>query len=204
MTQRTAARVAVRTRRDRWADWAVVGLLAVALLLGWAVMALAQGQRTTYTDDATGLTVRYPRDWLLASDEALAFRAVDPGSGGFKTAFEVRVQPIGATGATTSTLTVALNNVSMSRAPNATGYRLFEIGPGREVGGRESMEASYAYVHQGGDVFMQQMPVVVRGLDVAVAQGDKAYVFTLLAAQDVFDQAEREFRRFVASADIQG
>jgi hypothetical protein len=36
-----------------------------------------------------------------------------------------------------------------------------------------------------------------------VARGDRAYVFTLLAARDAFDQAEPAFRRFVRSAQVQ-
>jgi hypothetical protein len=198
-----AQQPSVRTRRDRWADWAVIGVLAAALLLGWAVMALAQGQRNVYTDDAAGLTVSYPRDWLVRTDDTVLFRAVDPRSGDFKTAYEVRVQPIGAATATTATLTVVLNNASLARAQNATAYRLFDVVEGQEIGGQPSMEATYVYVQEGSNLFVQRMPVVVLGLDVAVARGEQAYVFTLLAAQDAFDQAEPAFRRFVESAEIQ-
>jgi hypothetical protein len=193
----------IRTRRDRWADWAVVGLLVVALLLGWAVMALAEGQRNTYTNDTASLTVHYPQDWLLKPDEAVAFRAVDPNSGDFKTTYEIRVQPIGAMSATTSTLTVVLNNASLARAQNAAAYRLLEVAPGKELDGQPSVDATYVYVQEGSNLFVQRLPVVVLGLDVAVPHGDQAYVFTLLASQDAFDQAEPAFRKFVESAEIQ-
>ncbi|MGD2206594.1 MAG: hypothetical protein PVH17_07435 [Anaerolineae bacterium] len=198
-----AKQASVRTRRDRWADWAVVGVLIVALLLGWAVMALAEGQRDTYTNTDAGLTVRYPEDWLHKAGENLAFRVVDPTSGDFKTTYEVRVRPIEATGATTSTLTVVLNDVSLARATKVSAYRLFETVEGREIDDHASMEARYVYVSEGGDLFLERMPVVVLGLDIAVARGDQAYVFTLLAAQDAFDKAEPAFRRFVKSAEIQ-
>jgi hypothetical protein len=193
----------VRGRRDRWADWAVIGLLALALLLGWAVMALAEGQRNVYTNAAAGLTVYYPRDWLLTSDETVAFRAVDAQAGEFKTTYEVSVHPLSAWETTTSTLAVVLNNASLARAQNATAYRLFDTVEGREIDGEPSMEATYVYVQEGSNLFVQRMPVVVMGLDVAVARGNRAFVFTLLAAQDAFDRAEPAFRRFVASAEIQ-
>jgi hypothetical protein len=192
----------VRTRRDRWADWAVVGVLVLVLLLGWAVMALAEGQRDAYTNDTAGLSVRYPKDWLLKADETVAFRAVDSHSGDFKTTYEVRIQPVGASEATTPTLTVVLNNASLARAQKATGYRLFDVVEGKEIDGQPSMEATYVYVQEGSNLFVQRMPVVVLGLDVAVKRGDQAYVFTLLAAEDAFDQAEPAFRRFVGSAEI--
>ena len=64
------------------------------------------------------------------------------------------------------------------------------------------MEASYVYVSIEGDPFSQNLPVVVMGLDVALAMGDQAYVFSLAAAQDGYDEAERAFRRFVRSAEF--
>jgi len=197
-----AKKTSVRAARDRWADWALVGVLVVALLLGWGVMAIAEGQRGTYTNANAGLTVHYPQDWLVKNDENLAFRAVNPDSGEFGTTYEVRVQPIDTTGAATSTLALVLNNASLLRAQQGTAYRLFDVVEGPRKDGQPTMEATYVYVAEGGDFFVQRMPVVVEGLDVAVAQGDKAYVFSLLAAKDAFAAAERDFRRFVESVEI--
>jgi hypothetical protein len=197
-----ADKTTVRSRRDRWADWAVIGALAVALLLGGVVMALAEGQRETLSNADAGLTVRYPQGWLLKQGEGLAFQAVDPASGTFKTTYQVRVVPIDPTGPLTPTLTLVLNNASLSRAQQGTAYRLLDVGEGKEIGGQPAMEAHYVYVHEGSDLFVQQVPVVVLGLDVAAARGDKAYVFSLLAAEDQFTGAERGFRRFVASATM--
>lgn len=196
-----AAKRPARTRRDRWADWAVIGVLVVALLLGWGVKSIAEGQRNVYTDADTGLTVRYSKNWFLKADDKLAFQAIDPGSGGFKTTYQVRVWPVDVTGEVTPTLTMVLNNASLNRAPKSTAYRLFDIEEGQEIGGMPTMEATYVYVAESGDMFVQRMPVVVMGLDIAVPVGDQAYVFTLLAAQDNFEDADKEFRKFVESAE---
>ncbi len=187
----------VRTPRDRWADWAVIGVLVVALLLGWVVMALAEGRRDTFTDTDTGLTVRYPQDWLSKGKEGLIFQVVDPDSGDFKTTYQVRVRPIDATAPTTPTLALVLNNASLSRAQEGTAYRLFDV-----VDGQPTMEATYVYVVEGSDLWVQRMPVVVLGLDIAIARGDQAYIFSLLAAQDRFEDAEPGFLKFVESAEI--
>jgi hypothetical protein len=192
-----------RTRRDRWADWAVVGTLVLALLLGWAVMALAQGRHDTYANDEAGFAVRYPADWLHRDLEGTAFRVVDPASGSYKTTYEVRTALLDQTQDPASALALVLNNASLSRAQKTSAYRLFEIVEGQEIDGRPSMEATYVFVHEPGDMFVQQMPVVVLGLDIAVAGQDRAYVFTLLAAQEDFDQPEDLFRKFVKSAEIQ-
>jgi hypothetical protein len=198
-----AEKTFVRTPRDRWADWAVVGVVVVALLLGWGVMALAEGQRDTFSDEDTGLTVRYPKDWLLKGEEGLIFQVVDPDSSGFKTTYQVRVRPIDATAPTTPTLAAVLSQAALGRAQEGTAYRPFDVVEGEELDGQATMEATYVYVVRGSDLFMQRMPVVVLGLDIAVARGDQAYVFSLVAAQDSFEDAEPAFRRFVESAEIQ-
>lgn len=196
-------RAATRMRQDRWADWAVIGVLIVALLLGWALMLVVQGQRATFVDADTGLAVRYPKGWMQKSDERLLFQAMDPDSGEFRTTYQVRVEPIDASGPVTPTLASVLNRASLSRAQEGTAYRMLDLEEGKEMDGRPTMEASYVYVADSADFFAQQLPVVVMGLDIAVAQGDQAYVFSLLASKDDFSEAEREFRRFVARAELQ-
>lgn len=191
-----------QNRKDRWADWAVIGVLVLALLLGTAVMAVAEGQTVEAANAEAGLTVQYPKGWLLKPAESLAFQAVDPVAGDFKTTYQVQLMPVGASEATTPTLTLALNNLSLSRAQRETAHRLFEVTEGQAFDGQPSMEASYAYVLKGTDLFAQRMPVVVQGLDVAVAQEDRIAVFTLLASQDAFASAEKDFRRFVESAEL--
>jgi hypothetical protein len=195
-------RQASRRRHDRWADWAVIGVLAVALLLGWAVMSLAEGQRATYTDAEVGLTVRYPRGWLLKANERLVFQALDPDSGPFKTTYQIRAWPIDATARVTPTLSSVLNDASLSRAQEGTAYRMFDVVEGRGSDDQPAMEATYVYVVESADFFTQQMPVVVQGLDVAVARGGQAYVFSLLAEKDVFEAAAPAFRRFVETAEL--
>jgi hypothetical protein len=192
-----------RRRADRWADWAVILTLAVALVLGATVMTLAQGQRATYSNTEVGLTLQYPQDWLLKPAEGLAFQAIAPESGTFKTTYQVRTLPITATDAMTSTLALALNNLALTRGQRETAFRLFEVSEAAPVHGAPTAEASYVYVAKPADLFVERMPAVARGLDVAVARGNRAYVFTLLAEDDAFDAAEHDFRRFVDSAAIQ-
>jgi hypothetical protein len=191
-----------RTRRDRWADWAVVGVLVVALLLGWAVMAFAEGQKSTYADADTGVTVSYPKNWFQRADEKLVFQVLDPDSGLFKTTYQIRAWPIDTSAPLTPTLSSVLNGASLVRAQQGTAYRMFDIVEGKEKDGQPTMEATYVYVVESTDLFSQRMPVVIMGLDIAVASGDKAYVFSLLAEKDAFETAEPDFRRFVRKAEI--
>ena len=197
MTPRSA-----RTRQDRWSDWAVIAVLVVALLLGWAVMAAARGQQATLVDAEAGLTVDYPRDWLLQAGNGLAFRAVDPHSGGWPTTYEVRLAPIDASAPLTPTLTMMLNNASLTRAQQSTAYRLLDLVPGDEIDGQPTMEATYALVAEGDDPLAERLPAVMLGLDVALAREGRVAVFSLVAPQHLFEGAERSFRAFVRSAAI--
>ncbi len=194
-----------RSRSDRWADGAVIGALIAALLLGAVVMNLAQGQRTQFSAAEAGLTVSYPQGWLLQSNAGLAFQAVAPESGAFKTTYQVRTTPIMAGGPVTPALSLALDNMALDRRRQETAYRLFDISEGAPVAGQPTptMEASYVYVSISDDPFAQTAPVVVHGLDIAVARGDQAYIFSLLAAEgDAFAAAAPDFRRFVQSATL--
>jgi hypothetical protein len=197
-----ATRSSSRTRRDRRSDWAVVGVVALALILGWLVKVYAQGRRTTYTDPDAGITVNYPQHWLLREQESSAFQAVDLGAGDFKTTYQVRVWPVDAAQDVTANLGSVLNSASIARAQGVTAYRLYGISAAREIRGQPTMEARYVYVADSGDPFFQRTPAVVLGLDVALQRGDAVYVFSLLAAHDDFEEAERDFLRFVDSARI--
>lgn len=196
MTRKPSA----RTRSDRWSDWAVVGLVVAALCLGWVAMTWALGQTQTFTEGETGLTLQYPAGWLLKPEAGTVFQALDPEAGDFKTRYQVREWPIVETTPITPTLVTVLNNASLSRAQETTAYRLFGIEAGPEIDGWSAMESSYAYVASGSDLFVQQMPVVVQGQDVAVSWGGRAYVFSLVAAKDSFEAVQPAFDRFVLSA----
>ena len=194
-----------RSRSDRWADGAVIGALIAALLLGAVVVNLAQGQRSQFSNVEAGLTVAYPQGWLLQSSADLAFQAVAPESGAFQTTYQVRTTPIMAGDPITPALSLALDNMALDRRRQETAYQLFDISEGAPVAGQPTptMEANYVFVSAPSDPFAQTAPVVDHGLDIAVARGDQAYIFSLLAAEgDAFAAAAADFRRFVQSAAL--
>lgn len=197
------AKNGARARRDRWADWFAIGVVAAALLLGWGLLVWVGGQTETFADESVGMTVEYPRDWLVKESDNIVLHVMDPESGEFKTQYQIRAWPIESTDSVTPTLAVVLSNASLARAQKATAYRLFDVAQGADVAGGPSMESSYAYVVEGSDVFIERMPVVVQGMDVAIARADYAYVFTLLAAQDAFAGAQAQFLKFVQAAEFE-
>jgi hypothetical protein len=169
-------------------------------------MTMAESTCVAATDEASGLTVCHPPNWMVADSDASVnvVSVMDPSATDFKTTYSVSLWPIQASESTTSTLALALNNASFTRAQSGvTAYRLLDLRPGIALGERPTMETSYVYVVDGGDLFAQNLPVIVMGLDIAVGHGDQAYIFSLAAARDSFDVAERDFRRFVRSATFE-
>jgi hypothetical protein len=110
--------------------------------------------------------------------------------------------PIDATDRVTPTLAAVLNGASLARAPGTTAFRIFDIEEGEEIDEQPTMESTYVFVFESSDLFTQRMPVVVMGLDIAMARGDQAYVFSLLASKDDFEDAAAAFRQFVKAAEI--
>jgi len=185
--------------RDRWADWAVVGVVIVALLLGWALKVSAENKTLSYSNE--GVTVHYPDGWLLDEKAGYIVEVSDPNSGLFRTTYIVQTEAIDAGTSETAALTNLLNNVSLSRAQKTTAYKLFRVDE-VQVRGKPAVKATYVYVEEKPDPFRETVPVVVEGVDYAFIENGTAYIFTLLAAESNFAAAEKRFMAFLESAEI--
>jgi hypothetical protein len=185
--------------RDRWADWVVVGVVIVALLLGWALKVSAENKTLSYSNE--GVTVHYPYGWLLDDKSGYIVKVSDPNSGLFRTTYIVQTGAIDAGVSETAALISLLNNVSLSRAQTTTAYKLFQVEE-VQVRGKPAVKATYVYVEEKPNPFRETVPVVVEGVDYAFAEGGKVYVFTLLAAEPDFAAAEQHFAAFLESAEI--
>ena len=193
----------VRTRRDRWADWLVVGVLVLALLAGWAVKAWAMGGSDSFTDSDTGLSATYPDGWMMGRDEDYVLRVRDPNSGPFKTTYQITADVLDP--ANPVSLVDAVNLTSVSRARKLTAFRLLDIETvGEEGQSPEAIWAQYVYVEEKPDPFRESLPAVVLGLDYTAVKDGYLYTFTLLASEADFDEAEKDFRAFVKDAGFDG
>lgn len=191
-----------RTRRDRWADWVVVGVVVVALLLGWVVKAQAEGSTEAFSDAETGLSLNYPTGWLAGSGEDFLFRARDPQSGLFKTTYLVEAEVLDP--ARPVSLVDAVNMTSVNRARKLTAFRMLDIeAVGPEEGSPRAIWSRYAYVEEKPDPFHDTLPVVVLGLDYTGVREGYLFTLTLLASEANFDEAEAAFKAFVRDAGFE-
>ena len=193
----------LRTRRDRWADWFVIGVVVLAFLLGWAVKAWAEGGTESFTDPETGLALDYPAGWLMGSAEDHVFKARDPHSGPFKITYQVTADKLDP--AHPMSLVDAVNMTSVSRARKLTAFRLLDVETvGEEGQSPSAIWSSYVYVEEKPDPFRESLPAVVLGLDYTAVKGGYLYTFTLLASEADFDEAEKDFKAFLQDAGFGG
>jgi hypothetical protein len=193
----------LRTRRDRWADWFVIGVVVLAFLLGWAVKAWAEGGTKSFTDPETGLTLDYPAGWLMGSAGDYVFKARDPHSGPFKITYQVTADKLDP--AHPMSLVDAVNMTSVSRARKLTAFRLLDIETvGEEGQSPSAIWSSYVYVEEKPDPFRESLPAVVLGLDYTAVKGGYLYTFTLLASEADFDETEKDFKAFLQDAGFGG
>lgn len=207
----------LQTRRDRWADWLVIGIVVVALLLGWAVKAWAESDTESFNDPETGLTLHYPAGWLAGSAEDYMFKARDPQSGPFKITYQVTSDKLDP--ARPISLVDAVNATVVNRARKLTAFRLLDVEPVDEEGqplpdnidaASEKREAPgaiwarYVYIEEKPDPFKESLPAVVLGLDYTTVKGEYLYTFTLLAGEADLEEAEKGFKTFLQDAGFGG
>ncbi len=184
-------------RRARWSDIAVLGLVAVALLLGLVVR-----QQVAYAAaffEQGGISGACPAGWLRVTGDDPLLRVEDTLGGTFNTLFELRTTVLAAE----VELALALDALALERAGQVSLYDA--IGTDTvEVGGQTAARREFVYVYHDPNPYLQRLPVVVKGVDLALRAEGRVIIATLLAAADDFDSQQARFLRFVESLEYAG
>lgn len=181
-----------------YAEWAVLLLVAVALVAGWGVRAYAEGRVEHYTAD--GLTVAYPADWRpsKAADGTLRFR--DLRAGGVPPTLSVRQASLARPEVAAEAVAMEADSLALTRGQNWTAYTTLSTDAQVTFRGQPARRVSYAYVQDGGNAFLQQVPVVMQGEDLVAYQAGRVYVFSLQAPESEFARVRRHLQTLVDSA----
>lgn len=181
-------------------ELAVVVMVGVALMLGWAMKAWVRGQTVSFTSDDGALSLVYPADWLEQIDKHALLSVSDVrGGGGFKPTFSVSTREMNPDFPLTAhDLVVTL---SVRRAEELTAYRILSRDLGI-VDGIPASKVSYAYVTEHTGVLEQGLPVVVQAVDWVLIHDKKAYVLTFAASAESFAEEEGTFNAILASVDF--
>jgi hypothetical protein len=183
-------------RRDRWADWAVVVLVAVALILGLALREVTLFRTTPFTTRAE-LTGRYPAEWVQETGDDPLLRARDARGGEFDTTLELRSRPL----ANDAEPALVLDALKLERAGQVLAYRTLDTDQVL-IGNRTATRRTFTYVHDDRNPYVDRLPVVVQGVDLALRDDGRIIVVTFLADAKDFDDRYRYFRDFAESLEF--
>jgi len=184
-------------RRDRWADWAVVALVVLALVLGWALREAVLFRTAPFTIAEAGISGRCPATWVREVGEDPLLRVRNPLSGEFGTVLELRSRPLAAE----AEPAMVLDALVLERASQVTAYQTLSTDQ-LLVGEETATGRTFTYVHVDHSPYVDRLPVVVRGVDLALRDGGRVVVVTFLAGAGHFDAHYRYFRALVDSLEL--
>jgi hypothetical protein len=183
--------------RERWADLAVVGIVIVALLLGlWMRNAALYGTED-FAFDNLGVSGSYPRGWVknYGDDPVLSVR--NPLSDGFDTLLELRKRSL----AEGVEATFVLDALALERATAVDLYQSLQTEQVL-VADAVAVKRRFTYVEVDRNPYLNRMPTVVYGVDIALRNGDAVFIVTFLADADAFEPDYRYFRAFVEGLEF--
>ena len=182
-------------RRDHWADWAVVVVVAIALILGLVLREVTLSQTDSFSEgDVSG---RHPANWVRETGEDPLLRARDPRGGEFGTMLEVRSRPL----ATEAEPILVLDALAYERSAQVVAYETLSTDQVL-VGGETATRRAFTYVHVDRNPYVDRSPVVVWGMDLALHDDGRIIVVTLLADKDNFDASQRYLNTFVEALEF--
>jgi hypothetical protein len=179
--------------RDRWADWAVIVVVAIALILGLVLQEATLSQTDSFS--GSGVSGRYPANWVRETGEDPLLRVHDPRGGEFNTVLEVRSRPLAAE----ANPILVLDALAYERSAQVVAYKTLSTDQ-VSISGKAVTRRSFTYVYQDRNPYVDRLPVVVQGQDLALPDEDgRVVVVTLLASADDFAANYRYFRALVES-----
>lgn len=161
-----------RLRTDRFADWAVVGLVVVALIAGWLVKSSAENNLQSLSGDVGSFS--YPKGWLVDKSNGLSVQdARSVSASGVPTTFSLTTEALDGD--------PSLNAISTGRtiklSQDLDGFSMLGT-KSDSVNGEAAVTLSYAYVivPEAGTAGSARLPVVVQATDTLVKHNGQLYV----------------------------
>ena len=187
----------IAARHARWADGAVIAVVVIALLLGVWVRNATLHRTEEFAFDNLGVSGRSPAGWARQFGDDPLVRLRDLRSGTFPTTLELRRRPLAAE----ADVSLALDALVLEHAADATAYT--SLGTEQVlVHNTTATQRGFTYVAVNHNPYVDQLPVVVRGLDVALRVADQVYVITYIANADEFDASYPYFRAFIEDLEF--
>lgn len=195
MTTTTALR---RTRSDRFADWAVIGLVVVALVAGWLVKSSTENAMQAASSDVASFD--YPKGWLVDQSDGLSAQDARLGSAsGVATTFSVSAEALDGD--------PSLNALSTRRtiklSQDLDGFSMLGTKPDN-INGESAVTLSYAYVivPEAGTAGSARLPVVVQATDTLVKHNGQLYVVHFNSDANSFESLAALRAKMISSVKL--
>lgn len=186
------------TLRQRWANVFTILVCILLMLLGLNLRNQALNATTFYESPQAGITANYPQNWLLDVDGNYVFRVRDMSRSGFKTTFQVAVEPVGPDAQERN----IADRLSLDRVITFTDYGVQPLEPYVFGDGIDAQALSYTYVSSDASPFLDAVPTVVRGLDILVIRGGQAIIITYRADANNYTAELPRFEQFLRQLEF--
>ena len=191
----------IAARHARWADLAVIAVVVIALLLGVWVRSATLYRTESFAFDNLGVSGLAPAGWARQFGDDPLVRLRDLRSGTFATTLELRRRALAAE----ADVSLVLDALVLERAADVTANAMAYTSLSTEqvvVHNTTATQRGFTYVAVNQNPYVDQLPVVVRGLDVALRVADHVYVITYMANVDEFDASYPYFRAFIEDLEF--
>lgn len=181
------------TLRQRWADVFALLISIVLLLFGLNLRNQAANAAAFYETPQAGISAFYPQNWLLDTAGDYVFRVRDMSRAGFKTTFQVAVQPVGPDAQERN----VADRLTLDRLQTFTAYSVLSQSPMRLPNDVPAQAVSYTFVSSEVSPFLEGVPTVVRGLDILTISGGQAIIISYRADATFFEDEFPRFEQFL-------
>jgi hypothetical protein len=168
----------------------VTGVTLIALVLGWLIMNSVVSR--TIPIGQNGVTASVPSGWMVKyglQNEEMVFSTSDQLDPHHR--YAVYLRPAVPGGSVTDVAAPRILEYGL----NGSGYQLLDQSPA-QVNGVEGYRVEFAYIRTGGPGLA---PVVIRGVDYYVPQGQKVLIISMENESSHFASGVEAFSNFLVS-----
>ena len=187
------------TFRQRWSHYFVLLFGITGFIIGFNLRNSTLNTTATYANPRAGITANYPQQWLLdEAGEDYIFRIRDMSASGYKTTIQVSARAV-------SPVTTSRNifdTLTLERAQTRAAYNV--INQDQFVLPDETRTPAmwYTFVAVQSNPFLQDIPVVIEGIDILIIERGQAIIVTLLSDLQNFDQNLSTLERFLRNLEF--
>ncbi len=182
------------TFRQRWSHYFALIFTVIGFGIGLNLRESTLSAVTTYANPQAGIVAAYPRGWLLDESSAdYIFRVRDMTANGFSTTLQVAAQPVSAA---TSARNI-FDSLTLSRAQVLAAYNVISEDIFQLPDGTDTSSMTYSYVNTQVNPFLQNIPVVVQGIDILVIARGQAIIISFLEESSRFAENLIVLERFL-------